>query len=119
MDMTNRNLLCITRWFEMLSPQERDELINKYKFSPGVKLVVYDSDEYWKCNSEATELIYNICLLDGPDITSVNFNNAMRYFWVIMNSKKYRLDIIHARDDNNIEELVKMYKDAEAIIDTM
>ena len=112
----NSDLLCITRWFEMLSPQERDELINKYKLSPGVKLVVYDSDEYWNYNAEATELIYNICLLDGPDITSVNFNNAMRYFWVIMNSKKYRLDIVHARDDNNIKELAEMYKDADGIV---
>ena len=115
----NNVALYMTKWCEMMSSEERDNLIEKYHLSSEVKPIIYDSDDYWKYNGEATELVYNIILLDGPDITSVNFNNAMRYWWAIMNSAKYDLDIIHARDDNNIEELVKMYKDAEDVIDAM
>lgn len=115
----NNVALYMTEWEKMMSDEERDNLIKKYRLSPGVKPIVYDSDDYWKYNGEATELIYNIILLDGPDITSVNFNDAMRYWWTVMNSAKYDLDIIHARDDNCIEDLVKEYKDAEDIIDAM
>lgn len=115
----NNAALYMTKWCKMMSSEERDDLIKKYHLSSVVKPIIYDSDDYWKYNGEATKLVYNIILLDGPDITSVNFNNAMRYWWAIMNSAKYDLDIIHARDDNNIEELVKMYKDAEDVIDAM
>lgn len=112
-------MLYMTKWCDTMSSDERDDLIKWYHISPGAKPVVYDSDDYWKYNGEASELVFNIVLMDGPDITSVNFNNAMRYWWAVMNSAKYDLDIIHARDDNNIKELVEMYKDAEDSIDTM
>lgn len=98
------------KWCNLLSKEEVNELHKKYALAPGA--VVSTERSYkkrQKCIGEAVRLIYAIIEAEGPDITSMNFNNAMRYLLVSVDCVKYALDVDFARADNVIAEMKEQY----------
>ena len=95
------------KWRSTFTRDEIKEIEEKYRLSPEAKMA---SDRVRQIRiAEAVKLIDKIIEVDGPDITSMNLNNAMRYLLVTIDSRKYCLDITHARDDNCIQDLMKQY----------
>ena len=101
----------LERWKSMYTRDEITEIENKYRLS-------IDNLDYKKMVSDrarqmhigkAARLIEKIIEVDGPDITSMNFNNAMTYLLVALDSQKYLLDVKYARDDLCIEDMLKHY----------
>ena len=98
------------KWRYLLSTEEVNELHKKYAMAPGAVVLTERSyKKRQKCIGEAVNLIYAIIEAEGPDITSVNFDNAMRYLFVAMDCVKYALDVDFARADNCIAELREQY----------
>lgn len=95
------------KWRSMFTRGVIAEIEKKYRLDPEAKMV---SDRVRQMRiGEAVKLVDKIIEVDGPDITSVNFNNAMTYLLVAIDSQKYLLDVNFARDDNCIEDMAKHY----------
>lgn len=101
----------LERWKSVHTREEITEIENKYRLSP-------DDWDYKKRLSdraiqmrigEAAKLLDKIIEVDGPDITSMNFNNAIAYLLVALDSQKYLLDVKYARNDLCIEDMLKHY----------
>lgn len=99
------------KWCNLLSTEEVNELHKKYAIAPGATVLVEKAcRKRQRCIGEAVGLIYAIVEAEGPDITSMNFNNAMRYLLVSLDCVKYALDVDFARADNVITEMKEQYK---------
>lgn len=98
------------KWCNLLSKEDINELHKKYTLAPGAVVMIEKTyRKRQKCIGEAVRLIYTIVEADGPDITSMNFNNAMRYLLVSLDCVKYALDVDFARADNVIAEMKEQY----------
>lgn len=98
------------KWCSLLSKEDITELHKKYALAPDAIVMVEKTyRKRQKCIGEAVRLIYAIIEAEGPDITSMNFNNAMRYLLVSMDCVKYALDVDFARTDNVIAEMKEQY----------
>ena len=98
------------KWCNLLSKEDINELHKKYALAPDAVVMIEKTyRKRQKCIGEAVRLIYAIVEAEGPDITSMNFNNAMRYLLVSMDCVKYALDVDFARADNVIAEMKEQY----------
>ena len=98
------------KWCNLLSKEEINELHKKYALAPDAVVMVEKTyRKRQRCIGEAVRLIYAIVEADGPDITSMNLSNAMRYLLVSLDCVKYALDVDFARADNVIAEMKKQY----------
>lgn len=98
------------KWCNLLLKEDINELHKKYVLAPDAVVMIEKTyRKRQKCIGEAVRLIYAIVEAEGPDITSMNFNNAMRYLLVSMDCVKYALDVDFARADNVIAEMKEQY----------
>ena len=98
------------KWCNLLSKEDITKLHKKYALAPDVVVMVEKTyRKRQKYIGEAVRLIHAIVEADGPDITSMNFNNAMRYLLVSLDCVKYALDVDFARADNVIAEMKEQY----------
>ncbi len=98
------------KWRNLLSKEDIAELHKKYALAPDVTIMAEKAyRKRQRCIGEAVRLIYAILEDEGLAITSMNFNNAMRYLLVSMDCVKYALDVDFARADNVIAEMKEQY----------